>query len=291
MFAILGAAGKAGYATATALRAAGKPVRAILRDPSKAERLAALGCEIAIAVLHDTGALLRAFEGAAAVQVICPTAPRAQNAAGEMHHSIKSVGLALEVVKPEAVLAISDYGAEIEEGTGITLLFHALESRLRRLPSRLILLRSAEHMENWARVIGPAAETGALPSLHHPVGKIFPTVSARDVGGIAADLLMESTSDHISPRIVHAEGPNRYTSSDVAQALATLLHRDVAAYELPRNEWHATLLRAGTSESAAYLVTELYDAHNAGRIDAEPGVGEIRRGRIQLEDALRPLVR
>jgi NAD(P)H dehydrogenase (quinone) len=212
MFAILGAAGKAGYATATALRAAGKPVRAILRDPSKAERLATL------ADLHDTGALLRAFEGAAVVQVICPTAPRAQNAAGEMHHSIESVALALEVVMPEAVLAISDYGAEIEEGTGITLLFHALESRLRRLPSRLILLRSAEHMENWARVIGPAAETGVLPSLHHPLSKIFPTVSARDVGGIAADLLMESTSDHTSPRIVHAEGPRRYASSDVAQA-------------------------------------------------------------------------
>lgn len=35
MFAIVGATGKVGFATSKALREAGKPVRAILRDASK----------------------------------------------------------------------------------------------------------------------------------------------------------------------------------------------------------------------------------------------------------------
>jgi uncharacterized protein YbjT (DUF2867 family) len=52
MIAIVGAAGKVGYATSSALRQAGVPVRAILRDTSKAPRLRDIGCEIALADLQ-----------------------------------------------------------------------------------------------------------------------------------------------------------------------------------------------------------------------------------------------
>jgi NAD(P)H dehydrogenase (quinone) len=77
---------------------------------------------------------------------------------------------------------------------------------------------------------------------------------------------------------------------DVASAMSTLLHRDVSVQELPRTEWGSALRRGGLSESYAQLVMELYDAHNAGRIDAQEGVGEIRRGRTELAEALKPLV-
>ena len=72
--------------------------------------------------------------------------------------------------------------------------------------------------------------------------------------------------------------------------MSTLLQRDVSAHELPRTEWGTALRRGGLSESYAQLVIDLYDAHNAGRIDAQDGVGEIRRGRTELVDALKPLV-
>jgi hypothetical protein len=55
-------------------------------------------------------------------------------------------------------------------------------------------------------------------------------------------------------------------------------------------QWEAILTRGGLSESYARLVTELYEAHNAGRIDAERDVGEIRRGTSELADALRRFV-
>lgn len=54
MYAILGAAGKVGFATSSALRKAGVPVRVILRDASKAAPLREIGCEIAIADLQDS---------------------------------------------------------------------------------------------------------------------------------------------------------------------------------------------------------------------------------------------
>lgn len=285
MFAIVGATGKVGRTTAEILRRAGRPVRAIVRDPSKADGLAALGCETAVAEAHDVEALARAFAGAAAVQVICPVAPQADDAGGEMRGMIEAIGEALETARPARVLAISDYGAELSAPTGITSLFHHLERRLGRLSAPTLFLRSAEHMQNWSRVLGVAARTGRLPSLHHPLAKLFPMVSALDIGAVAAELLLAPSE--ASPRVVHVEGPRRYTAMDVAAAVAALDGREVQAFELPRSEWMATLTKGGVSESYARLVVELYDVHNAGRIDAEAGGGPIRRGRTEFIDALR----
>ena len=290
MFAVLGATGKVGRTTIEALRRAGKPVRAVLRDPAKAEPLAALGCEIAVADIRDVPALTRALDGAETVQVICPTEPRAPDAEGEMRRSIEAVAEALDAARPGLVLAVSDYGAQVAGGTGITMLYRRLEERLRRVASRMIFLRSAEHMENWTRLFAAAARTGVLPSLHHPPDKLFPTVSAYDVGAIAAELMLAPAEDPVSPRIVHVEGPRRYTPADVARAMAELLHREVTAVELPRGEWEAALERGGLGAGYVRLVTELYEAHNAGRIDAEPEAGPVRRGSTELIDALRPLI-
>jgi uncharacterized protein YbjT (DUF2867 family) len=288
MFAILGATGKIGRTTIAALREKGAPVRAILRDRSRSQEFVDLGCEVAVADIADVGALTKAIDGARAVQIICPIDIRAVDARTKMLRLIETMGEALDRANPELVLAISDYGAEVPSGTGITLLFNALDARLRKLRSRTIFLRSAEHMENWSRVTRVAVETGQLHSFHHPLTKLFPTVSAFDVGTIAADLLLEDDGAHL--RIIHAEGPRRYTPNDVATVIASLVAHPVVARELPRSQWEAVLTRGGLSESYARLVTELYEAHNAGRIDAERDVGEIRRGTSELADALRRFV-
>ncbi|NTF46427.1 NAD(P)H-binding protein [Rhizobium rhizogenes] len=288
MHVILGATGKIGRTTVAALRKAGAPVRAVLRDPAQAPAFLDLGCEIAIADLNDRQALAAAMSGARSVQVICPVDIRAEPAHSRIQGLIDSLAEALASAKPEIILAISDYGAEQSSGTGVTLLFYALEARLRKLDSRLIFLRSAEHMENWGRLAMVAAESGRLPSLYHPLTKLLPTVSAFDVGAIAAELLLEDKDTTL--RIVHAEGPQRYTPNDVAAAIGSLAGREVVALPVPQAEWQAALMRAGLSEGYAKLLVELYLAHNAGRIDAEHGVGEIWRGKTELVDALRPLL-
>lgn len=89
MYAIVGAAGKVGYSTALALRKAGVPVRAIVRDESKAGPLIEIGCDIAVADLRDPAALGLAVGNADAVQVILP-----QDGVGEMHRSIESLAKA-----------------------------------------------------------------------------------------------------------------------------------------------------------------------------------------------------
>jgi NAD(P)H dehydrogenase (quinone) len=289
MFVILGATGKVGRAAIKKLRAQGAPVRAVVRKSSNVDDLSALGCEIAVADLGDLDAVKSAIAGGDAVQVICPVQPQAMDAGAEMEKTIDVIANALAEVRPARVLAISDYGAQLSEGTGITMVFHYMEDRFRGLPSEVTFLRSAEHMQNWGRVLKVASETGVLPSLHHPLSKRFPTVSAPDVGSMAADLLTDGVSA-AEPRVVHAEGPHRYDANEAAATLGEILGREIIARELPQSDWIPTLTRAGAGSSYANLVFDLYVAHNAGRIDVEPGATDVRYGTTELRDVFAGLM-
>ena len=291
MFVIFGASGNVGLSTVTTLRNAGHSVRAVLRDARHRERFMQLGCDVAIADLTDANAIAAAIDGAQAVQILCPVPAADPDPAATMTRTIDAATAALAANPPPALLALSDYGAELEGNTGITRLFHDFEARLKTIPTRLTLLRSAEHLQNWACVLPVALGTGVLPSFHHPVGKAFPTVWAPDVGIVAAPLMLDAPEGDSGPRIVSVEGPRRVSVTAIAETLGTAAGRAIVAHALPRDTWSATLLRAGLSERHAQLIVDLYDVHNAGRIDVEYRVSERVYGTTTPEEALAVLVR
>ncbi|TCW82997.1 NmrA family transcriptional regulator [Burkholderia sp. SRS-46] len=290
VFVIFGASGNVGYASATALRDAGHPVRAVVRDARHRERLARIGCEVVLADLTDAHAVAAALDGAHGVQMLCPVPVADDDPAATMRRMIDVAAAALAANPPRVLVALSDYGAELDFDTGITRLFHHLEARLKPLATRVTLLRSAEHLQNWARMMPVALATGVLPSLHHPVDKRFPAVSAPDVGAVAAALLLDDAPAG-GPRVVSVEGPRRVSVRDVADALGAASGRTIVARELPREAWTGTLLRAGLSERHARLITNLYDVHNAGHIDVEAGATERRYGITEPAAVLAALVR
>jgi hypothetical protein len=163
-----------------------------------------------------------------------------------------------------------------------------MERQLRALSSPLILLRSAEHMETWRRVIPTALATGTLHSMHGSPTRLLPMVSAHDVGSIAADLLA-SPAYAQGTHVVHAEGPRRYGTGDVACALSKVLGREIVAREVARGESKRALIASGAGEGFADLLSQVYEAHHAGRIDIEPGPAVVRRGITELEAALERL--
>lgn len=289
MIAIIGAAGKVGYATTIALREAGVPVKAILRDAAKSSRLSELGCEIALANLQDSEALAKAIGDADVVQVILPPSPQAEDTAKEMRGAIESLFDALERTHPRRVLAISDYGAHITHDIGMPTMCRSFEERLSQLPGHKLFLRSAEHMQGWGRAIPAAIASGTLPSFHDPVDMPFPTISAPDLGLIAADLLLRPTSEK-DLEVVHAEGPRRYSAINVARALSELLGRQINVEAVHRSQWKETF-ESVMSASLAELLIKANDAQNkGGLVDVEPNSHEVRYGTTQLIDALRSLL-
>lgn len=284
MYVIFGASGKVGRATAIALRNAGRPVRAVVRQAKQGETLAKIGCEIVCADLTDPTSVTSAIKGATAVQILCPVPVGDTDPASTMQRMIDVAADALRANPPPAVLALSDYGAELDRGTGLTRLFHLLEERLKPLPTHLTLLRSAEHAQNWAAMLPVMLATGRLPCLHAPLDRAFATVSTQDVGALAAQLLLEGPPAK-TPRIVSVEGPRRVSLNEVARAFSAVVGREVVANAVPREAWAPMLQHAGLSENHAQLITELYDAVNAGQIDVEKGVSEQRFGKTELTDA------
>lgn len=289
MFAIVGAAGKVGYATSSALRKAGMPVRAVLRDAAKGPRLEEIGCEVVLADLLDSGALARAIGGADVVQVILPPSPQVDDPAGEMRRAIESLAVALEEARPKRVLAISDYGAHVADDIGMPTMCRTFEERLSQVPGHKLFLRSAEHIQGWARAIPGAIASGTLSTFHDPIDMLFPTISAPDVGLIAADLLLRPAGQQ-NPEIVHAEGPRRYSAVDVAAALSELSGRTINIEALARSQWKQ-IFEQGMSASLAELLIKANDAQNkGGLVDVEPDAAEVRYGSTKLIDALRPLL-
>lgn len=291
MIAIVGAAGKVGFATATTLRNAGVPVRAILRDETKAPRLTEIGCEIAVADLQDSAALTKAIGNADSIQIIIPPAPQVEDTAAQMRQAIESLATALETARPKQVLAISDYGAHIDRDIGMPTLCRSFEERIAKIDNtHKIFLRSAEHMQGWGRAIPVAIASGTLPSFHDPVDMPFPTISAPDLGVIAANLWLRPVADEKEIEIVHAEGPRRYSANDVAAVLSELLGKPVKVEPVPRAQWKGAF-ESVMSSTLADLLIKANDAQNQpGVVDVEPNAEDVRYGTTMLIDALRPFV-
>ncbi|KAM5528721.1 hypothetical protein FOXYSP1_19202 [Fusarium oxysporum f. sp. phaseoli] len=133
-----------------------------------------------------------------------------------MRKGINNLANALEETRPIRVLAISDYGAHVEGDIGMPTVCRGLEKRLARIGGHKIFLRSAEHMQGWERVIPAVKESGTLPTFHSPVDKLFPTISAPDLGPIAARLLLRPLG-RSGVDVVHAEAHNRRLNLRFAQ--------------------------------------------------------------------------
>jgi NAD(P)H dehydrogenase (quinone) len=278
MYVVLGATGKVGGAAVRELRRRGLPVRAVVRDAAKAGGLAAAGCDVAVADYHDAAAVREALAGASRVHVILPMNGTAQDGLADADRIIAAIGGALDHMRPEHVVAISDYGAHNSTKIGLTQIWHRLEERLRSSPFASTVLRSAEHMEGWTGALRLAAKGEAVPLIHQPLTKSIPTVSAPDVGLIAADILVGAPGDSAGTRVVHVEGPRRYTIAEMVETIADVVGHPVEVRELPRECWVAAYLSRGLSESYARLVAEMVGENNAGRLDVEPGEAEVRRG-------------
>ncbi|MFF4974775.1 NmrA family NAD(P)-binding protein [Streptomyces sp. NPDC001083] len=286
--AVFGSTGRVGTATVRRLGQSGVSVRAVVRRTSTAARVEGAGAVVQ-ADLLDPQAVAAAVEGCDGVQVICPVSPVAPDPAAEMGALAESLAEGLRDFPSLPVLVISDYGAQIPAGTGIPTLFHQIEERLGQLPNPLTLVRSAEHMHNWAPQLPTALRTGTLASRHQPLTRPLPMVHAADVGTITADLLLSPPPHSGSPRVVHVEGPRRYTAQEVAAALAAVTGGVITARELPREEWEPTLTAAGASPAFAELHADFCAAHNKGLIEPPAGA-DIRRGRTALDAALASVI-
>ena len=281
MFAITGITGQVGGVVARTLLAAGKNIRAVVRDTTKAQTWARQGCEVALAKMDDPDALRAAFADTEGVFVLLP--PNFDPSPGfpESRHIITAVRKALESAGAERVVALSTVGAQATHENLLTQL-SLMERALGTLALPVTFLRAAWFMENAAWDLPSARATGVIVSFLQPLDQKIPMVGAADVGRVAAELLQESWNGN---RVVELEGPQRISPNDIAARYAHLLGRAISPTAVPRDTWEALFRSQGMHNPMPRM--RMLDGFNEGWITFEH---DTLKGRVQLQTVLRGIV-
>jgi uncharacterized protein YbjT (DUF2867 family) len=284
MFAITGITGQVGGVVARTLLARGQHVRAVVRDPRRAEAWAARGAEIAVADIGDPAALARALAGAEGAFLLVPPLFDPSPGFPEAQAIAASLRSALEQARPGRTVYLSTIGAQAVQTNLLTQ--HTLaESALRSLPLSITFLRPGWFIENCAWDVAPARESGVIPSFLQPLDKPVPMVATDDIGRLAAELLLEPQT---GSRVVELEGPQRITPNQIASTFTDLLGRPVRMEVVPHDSWESIFRSQGMKNPLPRI--QMLDGFNEGWIEFEAGPSGSRKGTISLRTALQSLV-
>jgi NAD(P)H dehydrogenase (quinone) len=283
MVAVTGITGKVGSRVARGLLAQGQAVRAVVRSRAKGDEWAALGCEISVASVDDATAMTEAFRGVDGVFLMTPPNYDPEPGFPDTQHNSVAIRTAIEESRPGKVIFLSTVGAQVTEpnllnNSGIT------EAMLRTVPVPVAFLRAAWFMENVAWDI-ESAKKGVVHSFLQPLDHRIPMVATEDIAQTAVELLGQSWN---GVRIVELEGPERYSSNDVAAALASVLRTPVRNEIVPRSTWEELFRSQGTKNPLPRI--RMVDGFNEGWIDFESGQHGSRKAGTTLQAALQALV-
>ncbi|MBB4639076.1 NmrA family NAD(P)-binding protein [Longimicrobium terrae] len=260
-FFITGITGKVGGAAARRLLDEGHGVRALVRDPFKAEGWLRSGVEILQGDMNDAGAVSAGLQGVDGAYLMLPPFFVPGPGFPEARAIIRAFREALEHVPPPRVVALSSIGSHQPGGLGMITATRMLEEGLRDQPFPVAFVRPGSFLENYLPNLQAAAQTGWFDSFLQPVDRGFPMVATEDIGNQVARLLVDGWR---GTKIVELGSP--VSGDEMAAAMSEALGRPVRARAVPREEWESGLASRGMPPGFIQPYVEMEDAYNAGWI-------------------------
>jgi NAD(P)H dehydrogenase (quinone) len=283
MYAVTGITGRVGGGVAQTLLALGAKIRAVVRDPQKAQQFVAQGAEVAVVDFNDIDALTQAFTEVEGVFVMIPPYFAPAPDFPETRAVLAALSAALTAAQPGKVVALSSIGAQHTRGLGLVTQSHLLEEALGRLNLPVACVRPGWFMENAEWDIAPAREKGEFPSHLQPLDRPIPMVATEDIGRVCGETLLQEWQGH---RVIELEGPRRYSPNDVAAALSAALQKPVRASAVPREHWTADFEASGMPAGRTEYRAEMVDGFNSGWIEFEQPSADIYPGKVTLETVI-----
>lgn len=281
MYAVVGSTGQVGGAVIRALRAEGRKVRALLRDPAKAAPLEALGAETCVGSAEDHAYLQTAFKGVEGVFFMVPPLFHAPDPRSESRVILDAAVHALQASSIPKVVCLSSIGAQLTEGTGLILRVHDMEQALLPLAMPTAFIRAATFMDNIRMMLPHIRETGTWPTPLEQHDTPMQLIATEDIGTLAARLLTEPWE---GKRILELEGPRPYSIHEAAAILSKALNRSIEVQTIPREQRIPMFQQFGMSPAAAAGMVEMEDGFDAGTITFEGGaVAEHVKGETTFE--------
>lgn len=247
MYIILGGTGHVGSAVAETLLGKEKKVTVITHDERKVSEWEEKGARVEVADVYDTEKLREIFNKGERLFLLNPPADIAKDTVAEERRTLSSILKALENSGIEKLIGESTYGAQPGEGVGDLGVLYELEENLRKMNLSSGIIRAAYYMSNWDASLETARTEGVVHTLYPPDFKL-PMVAPKDIGRIAAGFLVEDTENI---KIHYVEGPETYSSAEVAAAFGKALDKFVEAVQTPKEKWLSALKQVGFSDQAA----------------------------------------
>lgn len=269
-YAVIGATGRTGAATADALIRAGNRVRVIVRDPRKGQPWAKLGAEVAIANLVDPEAMAAALRDVEGAYIVNPPHYHQEDLferAQLLSHVVARASVEASVPR---MVVLSSVGADRHHGTGWIAMNRDLERILTETAIPTAFLRAAYFMENWAPMVARSATSGTLSSFLAPAHRALSMVATADIGVAAAFFLQQQWS---GTRTIGVAGPAAYSPADVAGALTSVWGRTVNVGVVPETAWSEALSGTGYSRAGVAGFIEMTRGLNNGWISLDSDAG------------------
>jgi uncharacterized protein YbjT (DUF2867 family) len=267
MYAILGASGNTGHVVAKTLLARGQKVRAVGRNATHLQPLAADGAEIFVADVTDASALTKAFNQADSAYVMLPPNPTSNDFRAFQDRASDAIATAIQNTGVKNIVTLSSFGADKSSGTGPVVGLHNLEQKLNQIDVANVLhLRAGYFMENTLPQAAVIRMMGSAVGPLRPSLKL-PMIASRDIGAAAADALLQLAFRGKQTQELQGERDLDYT--EVASIIGHAIGKPKLGYvHAPDAQLRVAMVQMGMSDNFVGLILEMAAALNSGHMRA-----------------------
>lgn len=262
---ILGASGQVGSAITDFLIEKELPVRAVIRDTEKAEKLKDKRIEVAIADYFDLKALKNAVKDGELIFVITPETGVSDDVLGDTKQILENYRKAIEGSDIKSIIGLSSIGAQFDKGTGNLLMSNMLEHEFLNLPINQVFVRPSYYYSNWLMYLETVKENGVLPSFYPSDLKMHMN-SPLDVAKFITDKISGGIN---KSELIELTGPKQYSPKDVAVIMGNAFGREIKTQQIPKEKWKETMQSVGFSDDSVKNFIEMTELVVSGKAKPE----------------------
>jgi uncharacterized protein YbjT (DUF2867 family) len=268
MIVVTAPTGLIGHQVLENLLGGGKPVRVIVRDPSRLPAQARERVEVVTGSHGDADVVDRAFAGADAVFWLVPPDPRAHSVEAAYVDFTRPACDAVKRREVRGVVGISALGrgTAMAGHAGLVTATLAMDDLIAATGVNYRALTMPSFMDNLLRQVESIKNRGVFVT---PVSgdRKLPTCATRDVAAVAARLLLDDSWG--GARHVAVLGPEDLSFNDMAQIMSEVLRKPVRYRQIPAQALKDRLTGAGMSDAMAQGTVDMMVAKDQGLDNAE----------------------
>jgi uncharacterized protein YbjT (DUF2867 family) len=276
MLLVTGASGLNGGAVVRRLSAQGVPVRALVRNRTRAAHLATLpGVEVVEGDMARPETLVEPLRGVDRAMLTSSSDPMMLEVQSNFIDAAKQAGV-------EHVVKLSGIMPEVDSDFRFARMHGLIEQHLEASGMAFTHLRAGEFMQAYFRQVRSIAANSAirLPMADARIASI----DVADIADVA--VLVLTTSGHAG-QTYPLTGADALSMADVAQHLSTAIGKSVHYVDVSPDDYLAANLANGMPAYAAEALVELYAERRAGKEsrvypDAEQLLGHPTRSFLEF---------